>query len=93
MSFNRLAPHYRWMEAVLAGGVLQQCRTRWLAEVRTPRRALLAGEGPGRMLEACVQAWPECEFTALDSSNGMIERARSGKLLSSLIDTLRNGRK
>lgn len=25
--------------------------------------------------------------------NGMIERARSGKLLSSLIDTLRNGRK
>ena len=25
--------------------------------------------------------------------NGMIERARSGKLLTSLIDTLRNGRK
>jgi hypothetical protein len=25
--------------------------------------------------------------------NGMIERARSGKLLTSLIDTIRNGRK
>lgn len=76
MSFDRLAPHYRWMEALLAGSVLQQCRTRWLAEVSPPRRALLAGEGPGRMLDACAQIWPDCEFTVLDSSRGMIEQTR-----------------
>lgn len=76
MSFDRLAPHYRWMEALLAGSVLQRCRTRWLAEVPPPRRALLAGEGPGRMLDACARVWPGCEFTVLDSSRGMIEQAR-----------------
>ena len=27
MSFDRLAPHYTWMEAVLAGPRLQRCRT------------------------------------------------------------------
>ena len=24
---RRIAPHYRWMEAILAGGLLQRCRT------------------------------------------------------------------
>lgn len=76
MSFDRLAPHYRWLEALLAGSVLQRCRTRWLAEVPPPRHALLAGEGPGRMLDACAQVWPDCEFTVLDSSVEMIKHAR-----------------
>lgn len=78
MSFDRLAPHYRWMETLLAGTVLQQCRTRWLAEIPLPRRALLAGEGPGRMLEVCGRAWPRCDFTVLDASVGMIKEARRG---------------
>lgn len=76
MSFDRLAPHYRWMEAVLAGNVLQRCRTRWLSEVRTARRALLVGEGHGRMLEVCAEALPNCGFTVLDSSAGMMEQAK-----------------
>lgn len=76
MSFDRLAPHYRWMEAVLAGELLQQCRTCWLAEVRPARRVLLAGEGNGRMLEACAVALPECEFTVLDRSDAMLKQAR-----------------
>lgn len=76
MSFDRLAPHYRWMETLLAGRVLQRCRTHWLGEVPSPRHALLAGEGPGRMLDACAAAWPDCEFTVLDSSYGMLDQAR-----------------
>ena len=76
MSFDRLAPHYRWMETVLAGNLLQRCRTRWLSEATSARRALLAGEGHGRMLEACADALPGCEFTVLDSSAGMIDQAR-----------------
>lgn len=76
MSFDRLAPHYRWMEAVLAGGMLQRCRTRWLPAVRDARRALLVGEGHGRMLEACARALPRCEFTVLDRSEGMLRQAQ-----------------
>jgi ubiquinone/menaquinone biosynthesis C-methylase UbiE len=76
MSFDRLAPHYRWMEAMLAGGLLQRCRTRWLGEVRESRRALLVGEGNGRMLEACAAALPECRFTVLDQSEGMLAQAQ-----------------
>ena len=76
MSFDRLAPHYRWMEAVLAGGLLQRCRTRWLGEVRDSRRALLVGEGHGRMLEACAAALPDCTFTVLDQSEEMLVTAQ-----------------
>jgi len=76
MSFDLLAPHYRWMEALLAGELLQHCRTRWMSEIAPPRRALLVGEGPGRMLEACVKTWPGCAFTVIDSSSRMIEQAR-----------------
>jgi ubiquinone/menaquinone biosynthesis C-methylase UbiE len=77
MSFDRLAPHYRWMEAVLAGGLLQRCRTRWLREVRDAKRALLIGEGNGRMLEACATALPDSQFTVLDQSEAMLDQARS----------------
>lgn len=86
MSFDRLAGHYRWMEAVLAGDLLQQARTRWLSEVQHPRRVLLAGEGPGRMLAAGVAAWPQSHFTVVDRSSAMLAQARqrwsdgSGKL-------------
>ena len=76
MSFDLLAPHYRWMEAVLAGGLLQRCRTRWLGEVRGSRQALLVGEGHGRMLEACAAGLPDCEFTVLDQSEEMLVAAR-----------------
>jgi cyclopropane fatty-acyl-phospholipid synthase-like methyltransferase len=77
MSFDLLAPHYRWMEAVMAGGLLQRCRARWLTEVKDSRRALLIGEGNGRMLELCATALPDCHFTVLDQSEGMLRQARS----------------
>lgn len=76
MSFDRLAPHYRWMEAILAGGLLQRCRTHWLGETRGARRVLLAGEGNGRMLAACVTALPDAEFVVLDQSEAMLAQAR-----------------
>jgi ubiquinone/menaquinone biosynthesis C-methylase UbiE len=76
MSFDRLAGHYRWMEAVLAGELLQRARTRWLSEVQQPRRILLAGEGPGRMLAACVAALPQSHITVVDRSAAMLAQAR-----------------
>jgi ubiquinone/menaquinone biosynthesis C-methylase UbiE len=76
MSFDRLAAHYRWMETVLAGDLLQSCRTHWLPEVSAAKHALFIGEGNGRMLEACAAALPDCEFSVLDQSEAMLAQAR-----------------
>jgi SAM-dependent methyltransferase len=76
MSFDRLARHYRWMERVLAGDTLQRARTAWLAQVGTPRRALLVGEGNGRFLAAALGALPTTRFVCVDASDGMLEMAR-----------------
>ncbi len=76
MSFDRLARHYRWMEAVLAGKKLQQCRVAHLKSINPPKRILLCGEGPGRCLIECRQAFPEAELWCVDASNGMLEVAR-----------------
>src|SRR5882762_1835947 len=48
--FDRLAPHYYWMECVLAGRTLQRCRTAFLEQTRDATAALLIGEGNGRFL-------------------------------------------
>lgn len=76
MTFDGLAPHYSWMELVLAGGLLQRCRTCWLDEVRDAKRVLLAGEGHGRMLYVCAAALPFCQITVLDQSERMLNESR-----------------
>ena len=75
MSFDRLAPIYRTMERVLAGGKLQRCRTAWVAEVRSARRILLVGEGHGRFLERCAREFPEASITCVDASRAMLRLA------------------
>jgi len=77
MSFDSLAPAYRAMERVLAGSLLQQCRTAYLEEVRQARNALLLGEGPGRYLLELLRVNPHVRVTYLDSSAGMVAVARA----------------
>jgi SAM-dependent methyltransferase len=77
MSFDRLAPHYRWMEAVLAGRKMQRCRVAWLDTVLGCRNVLVVGEGPGRFLEIAAKLLPAAEFVCVDSSAGMLERAKA----------------
>ncbi len=77
MSFDRLAPHYRWMERVLAGRLMQRARAAWLDRVKGLRQALLVGEGPGRFLEAALVAMPEARFVVVDASAAMLEVAAS----------------
>ena len=76
MSFDRLAPHYRWMEAVLAGNKLQRCRTSFLSEAAEARSALVAGEGNGRFLVALLRTNPSARVLCVDGSARMLERAR-----------------
>jgi SAM-dependent methyltransferase len=77
MSFDGLAPFYRVMETVCAGARLQRCRTAWLPQIPAPRSILLAGEGHGRSLEACLRQFPEATIVAVDASNRMLEQARA----------------
>jgi ubiquinone/menaquinone biosynthesis C-methylase UbiE len=76
MSFDLLAPHYRWMERVLAGGKLQRCRTEFLSRIAPPKHALLVGEGNGRFLSEFVRQFPQTQATCLDASAKMLEEAK-----------------
>ena len=70
-----MAPVYRPLEWVLAGRLLQRCRTAFLPQLQGCRRALLLGEGPGRFLRELVNACPDVEVTVLERSPGMIREA------------------
>jgi len=75
MSFDTLAPYYRGMELVAAGGMLQRCRTSFLGDVKNCRRALLLGEGPGRFLVELLRNHRRIEITCVERSPAMIEQA------------------
>ncbi|MFT3992296.1 MAG: class I SAM-dependent methyltransferase [Luteolibacter sp.] len=77
MSFDRIAPFYRWMEMLSAGGKLQRCRTAHLDSVGHPKHILILGEGHGRFLPVCAEKFPEAEITVIDASGRMLEIAKS----------------
>jgi ubiquinone/menaquinone biosynthesis C-methylase UbiE len=81
MSFDTLAPHYRWLEFVLAGEKLQRCRTAFLDRI-TARNILIAGEGNGRFLAECRSRLPTARITVVDFSARMLEIARQRLLRS-----------
>src|SRR3954468_3037624 len=76
MSFDVLAPHYRWMEFVSAGNQLQRCRTALLARVVSANNILILGEGNGRFLLECRRTFPNAKITVVDASAQMLARAR-----------------
>ena len=76
MSFDRLAPHYHWLEAVGFGSVLQKARTRWIETVPRPKRVLTVGEGTGHFLRKFVRVHRDAVVDCLDASARMLELAR-----------------
>lgn len=76
MNFDRLAPHYRWLEGVTAGGLLQRVRTTWLDSLHDRRRVLLVGVGRAPFAEALLRRYPQCELVCVDASAAMLARAR-----------------
>ncbi len=76
MSFDAIAPHYRWLECVTSGGLLQRCRTAFLREVATAGNVLLLGEGRGRFLLALMRLNPHARITCVDASARMIDLTR-----------------
>jgi ubiquinone/menaquinone biosynthesis C-methylase UbiE len=76
VSFDRIAPHYRWLERLFAGDRLQRARTACFP-AEAPRRILSLGEGHGRTLAALRAAYPAAAITCVDASAGMLARARA----------------
>ncbi|HEY3854124.1 MAG TPA: class I SAM-dependent methyltransferase [Verrucomicrobiae bacterium] len=76
-NFNWLAPHYRWMEWVLAGTKLQRCRGAFLTEIAAPRRALIVGQGHGPFVADLLKAHPNVQCACIDVSAKMLEAAKA----------------
>jgi len=72
VSFDLLAPHYPWLERVLAGPRLQRCRTTWLAQLAGRRRLLVAGVGHGPTLAHVLRTHPQLRVTCVDASARML---------------------
>lgn len=70
--FDLLAPHYPWMERILAGPRLQRCRTAWLDELAGCRKILVAGVGHGPALVELLARLPGAHLTCVDASAGML---------------------
>jgi len=77
MSFDLLAPHYRWMEALCAAGQLQRCRTALLGAIPAPQQVLVYGEGNGRFLVELCRRFPAARVTVVEASAVMIDLARA----------------
>ena len=75
MSFDLLAPHYRWLETIVFGNALQKARTCWISNIPRPKRTLLLGAGNGRFLCELLQVHPDVD--CLDASERMLQLARA----------------
>jgi len=92
MSFDRIAPFYRLMEFLSAGGKLQRCRVAFLDAIPVPQAILLAGEGHGRFLPECMRKFPNAQITVMDASERMLAISRrqvtGGNVCYELVDLL-----
>jgi len=86
MSFDILAPIYRAMERLAAGGKMQKARTDFLEVIPVPRRILTLGEGHGPFLLECCRRFPEASIICVDASQGMMAQAREALKRSGLND-------
>jgi ubiquinone/menaquinone biosynthesis C-methylase UbiE len=75
-SFDHLARYYGWMESLLAGGKLEQCRNALWDDIPPLSNALLVGEGHGKFLACLLERYPNAKVTCVDASEQMLNVAR-----------------
>ena len=76
MGYERLAPHYGWLERLVFRGAMQRCRTALVHELPTSGRILLLGEGRGALLRVLLRDRPGVDVEVFDASERMLAVAR-----------------
>jgi Methylase involved in ubiquinone/menaquinone biosynthesis len=76
VSFDRVAPHYRWLETIAFGTALQRARTFFLDETATAKRVLIVGEGNGCFLLDLLMHSTSAQVDCVDASAAMLDLAR-----------------
>jgi tRNA (cmo5U34)-methyltransferase len=74
--FGRMAPWYRALEFLAFGPDLERARFAYLGRLSGCSDILLLGEGDGRCAARLAALAPQARILCVDSSPGMIERAR-----------------
>jgi ubiquinone/menaquinone biosynthesis C-methylase UbiE len=74
--FDHLARSYDWMESLLAGSKLENCRNALWDDIPQLRSALLVGEGHGKFLASLLKRYPAAKVTCVDASEQMLKVAR-----------------
>jgi SAM-dependent methyltransferase len=75
VSFDRVAPHYRWLETLVFGNQLQEARVAFVREIEPPLRIFIVGEGNGRFLAELMRSG-EPQVDCVEMSARMIALAR-----------------
>jgi SAM-dependent methyltransferase len=73
VNFDRVAPHYRWLETIAFGTTLQRARTFFLGEMAIAERVLIVGEGNGRFLLDLLRSCPGIRVDCVEASAAMLE--------------------
>jgi ubiquinone/menaquinone biosynthesis C-methylase UbiE len=76
VNFDKVAPHYRWLERVAFGRALEECRAALLPQIAGCERALCIGDGDGRFTELLLKAQPCMRVDVVERSRSMIRLAR-----------------
>ena len=74
--YDRLASFYQPLEMLLFGDSLQRSRIALLEELPKLDRALVLGDGTGRLLEQFCVSQPRCQITSVDHSSEMLRHQR-----------------
>jgi SAM-dependent methyltransferase len=75
-NFDPIARHYRLLEYLTLGPLLQRTRTHFLPHLLGRKRALVLGDGDGRFLARLLRANPNIKADAIDTSATMLKLLR-----------------
>ncbi len=76
MSFDLVAPYYRWLETLAFGSALQRARTAFLGVAAPGQRVLIVGEGNGRFLLDLLRKSETAQVDCVDASATMLDLTR-----------------
>ena len=74
--YDRLARWYGALEWLMFGGALAKARVALSNQINDPKRALVLGDGTGKLLWSLCRSYPNCDFVSVDQSEKMLLRQK-----------------